>query len=133
MSKGKLFDTSIWIDFLNGKNSEETRVLTRYLEKDLRVYICPVILQEVLQGIANDDHFASVRESFLALCMLTEDSIEAAIGAAEIYRFLRKKGITIRKSNDCLIAWYALKNSLDIVHNDRDFDLIRKHIKTLRF
>lgn len=132
MNEGKLFDTSVWIDFFNGRNSRETRLLTRYLEEDLPVYICPVILQEVLQGIANDDHFFSIKESFLALGMLTEEPTEAAIGAAEIYRTLRKKGTTIRKSNDCLIAWYALKNSLDIVHNDRDFDLILKHRKTFR-
>lgn len=131
MSNGKLFDTSVWIDFFNGKENKEINLLTHYIEEDLPVHICPVILQEVLQGIANDKHFFNVKESFLELNMLKEEPTEAAVGAAEIYRSLRKKGITIRKSNDCLIAWYALKNSLEIVHNDRDFDLILQHRKEL--
>jgi hypothetical protein len=67
---------------------------------------------------------------------LNEDPIEAAIGAAigaaNIYRKLRKKGLTIRKSNDCLIAWFSIKNSLEIVHNDRDFDVILNNIELLR-
>lgn len=124
MSNGKLFDTSVWIDFFAGNNTEEVILLSKYLEDDLPVFICPVILQEVLQGLENDKDFKYIKESFLALNMLDEDPLEAAIGAAEIYRKLRKKGITIRKSNDCLIGWYALKNSLEIVHNDRDFDHI---------
>ncbi len=132
MKKEFLFDTSVWIGFFVGNETNETRLLTQYLNDDLPVYVCPVILQEVLQGVTNDKDFIEIKESFLALKMLNEDLVEAAIGAAEIYRKLRAKGITIRKSNDCLIAWYALKNSMDVIHNDRDFDLILKHRKTLK-
>ena len=109
------------------------KLLTLCLQKDLPVYICPVIIQEVLQGIKNDLQFKKVKNSFLALPVLTEDPVEAAIGAAEIYRQLRKKGITIRKSNDCLIAWYALENTIQVVHRERDFDMIFKNIKRNEF
>lgn len=132
MKKEFLFDTSVWIDFFVGNKTKETGLLTQYLNDDLPVHVCPVILQEVLQGVTNDRDFIEIRESFLALEMLNEDPVEAAIGAAEIYRKLRTKGVTIRKSNDCLIAWYSLKNSLEVVHNDRDFDLIMKHQKVLK-
>lgn len=44
--------------------------------------------------------------------MLELDTVEAAIGAADLYRALRKKGITIRKSNDCLIAYYAIAHNV---------------------
>jgi predicted nucleic acid-binding protein len=54
-------------------------------------------------------------------------SLESALGAVKIYRQLRSKGITIRKSNDGLIAHYAFKYSLNILHKDRDFDLIKNH------
>ncbi|MGC9353053.1 MAG: type II toxin-antitoxin system VapC family toxin [Mariniphaga sp.] len=128
MNEGLLFDTSVWIDFFLGRNSEEVRLLTSYLLDDKPIFTCPVIVQEILQGINSDLQFRKVKESFLALPILTGDPVEAALGAAEFYRKLRKKGITIRKSNDCLIAWYALKNSIEVVHCDRDFDLIFENL-----
>ena len=48
-------------------------------------------------------------------------------GAADLYRSLRKNGITIRKSNDCLIAYYAISFAVSLVHTDRDVDLLAKH------
>ncbi|TAG59706.1 MAG: hypothetical protein EAZ26_14390 [Runella slithyformis] len=51
----------------------------------------------------------------------------AAINAAQLYRGLRKKGVTIRKPNDCLIAYYALHFNIELCHNDVDFDLIAAH------
>ena len=124
-----LVDTSVWIDFFAGLNSKEVELLTRFLEDDTSVYICPVIIQEILQGIKNENTFQQIKESLLALPVLSVDQMEAAIGAAQIYRQLRKKGITIRKSNDCLIAFYALKNRVEVVHRDRDFDLIFKNLE----
>ncbi len=57
-----------------------------------------------------------------SLYRLHADEYLAAEGAAQIYRRLRRKGITIRKSNDCLIAWHAMENKIPILHKDRDFD-----------
>jgi predicted nucleic acid-binding protein len=132
MISGLLFDTSVWIDFFSGIDTNQTILLTKYLENDLPVFICPVILQEVLQGVGNDKDYHKIKNSLLELNILNEDPLEAAIGAADIYRKLRKKGLTIRKSNDCLIAWFSIKNSLEIVHNDRDFDVILNNIELLR-
>jgi predicted nucleic acid-binding protein len=100
-------------------------LLVQLLENDLPVYYCPVILQEVLQGIKKDSDFEEVKDVFTVLKSLDDNPYQSAIGAAELYRKLRKKGITIRKSNDCLIAWYANNNKLEIVHRNRDFDLIK--------
>lgn len=125
MIKGYIFDTSVWIDFFKGIKSDQIRLLVYLLENDLPVYYCPVILQEVLQGIKKDNEFEEVKEVFTVLNKLVEDPYQAATGAAEIYRNLRKKGITIRKGNDCLIAWYGINNDLEIIHCDRDFDLIK--------
>ncbi|HCE58932.1 MAG TPA: VapC toxin family PIN domain ribonuclease [Prolixibacteraceae bacterium] len=132
MSSGLLFDTSVWIDYFSGIDTTQTILLTKHIENDLPIFICPVILQEVLQGVGNDKDYHKIKNSFLELNILSEDPLEAAIGAADIYRKLRKKGLTIRKSNDCLIAWFAIKNSLEIVHNDRDFDMILDNIELLR-
>ncbi len=128
MMKGYIFDTSVWIDFFKGNQSVQTRNLVYLLGNDLPVYYCPVILQEVLQGIKKDSEFEEVKDAFGVLNQLFTDPYQAASGAAEIYRNLRKKGITIRKGNDCLIAWYGIKNDLEIIHCDRDFDMIKLNI-----
>jgi predicted nucleic acid-binding protein len=132
MIQGYIFDTSVWIDFFKGNKTDQTQLLVYLLENDLPVYYCPVILQEVLQGIKKDSELEEVKEVFTVLNKLIEDPYQAATSAAEIFRNLRKKGITIRKGNDCLIAWFALKNSMEVVHNDRDFDVIQNNIKLFK-
>jgi hypothetical protein len=124
MKNSLLVDTSVWIDFFRGVENTNVQILTEYLTEDDPVFICPIILQEILQGIRTEKQFNEIKEYLLCLNILNEDSIESALGAADLFRKLRKKGITIRKSNDCLIAWYAIKYSLNILHKDRDFDQI---------
>jgi predicted nucleic acid-binding protein len=69
----------------------------------------------------------------LAIDMLEIEQDEEANGAADLYRELRKKGDTIKKNNDCLIAIYAIYFNIPIIHNDSDFNLISKHtpLKTI--
>ena len=122
-----LVDTSVWINFFNGIESTEVSTLTSCIENDDPIFLCPTIIQEVLQGIKNDRQFKEVRDDLLAFNILNDDGVEMAISAAKLYRTLRKKGVTIRKSNDCLIAQYAIKYALEVLHQDRDFDLIIKN------
>lgn len=122
-------DTSIWIDFFNDKKSKGVDTLSQYLEEDYSVFLTPTIIQEILQGIRLDSDFVKVKEYLLCFDILEIDQKEAAIGAAELYRSLRKSGATIRKSNDCLIAFYAIYFKIPILHNDNDFKLISKHSK----
>jgi predicted nucleic acid-binding protein len=126
-----LFDTSIWIDYLNGKKHKFSDMLDDYIRNEKPVLTCPIIIQEILQGVKSDDDYVMVKESILSFEILTIDPIEAAVGAAELYRSLRKKGITIRKSNDCLIAFYAIQFKAVLVHKDSDFDRIAKENKNL--
>ena len=122
-----LIDTSVWIDFFNGVNSDNVKIFVDYLENDYPIFICPIIIQEILQGIKSEKEYGQIKDYLFALNVLNDDAIEAAFGAVKIYRKIREKGITIRKSNDCLIAYYAIKYSLKILHKDRDFDNILKY------
>lgn len=122
-----LVDTSVWICFFNGINNKQVDLLTEYISNDYPIYINPTIIQEVLQGIKNDLQYRTIKKSLLAFNVLNDDALEMAIVAADLYRKLRKKGITIRKSNDCLIAQYAIKYNISILHQDRDFDMIMKY------
>jgi predicted nucleic acid-binding protein len=129
MTEPLIFDTSVWIDFLKGKSNPETDLLTSSIDGEDQVLLIPTILQEVLQGIREDAQYRQIREIFSFFTVLQLPPAQAAVGAAELYRGLRKKGVTIRKSNDCLIAFYAIEFSIPLVHLDSDFELISKHSK----
>lgn len=126
-----IVDTSIWVDAFREVRSKQTELVIAYTVADRRIYVTPTIIQEVLQGVRTDDRYAIVKEGMLAQSLLKLDPVEAAIGAADLYRSLRKKGVTIRKPNDCLIAHYAIFYDMPILHNDVDFDQIARHT-TLR-
>jgi predicted nucleic acid-binding protein len=127
MAEPLIFDTSIWIHFLNGTSSPGKTLLEMYMDADSPIVLTPTIIHEILQGIREDTQYERVKENLQAYIVLSIDPIQAAIGAAELYRKLRKKGITIRKANDCLIGYYAIHHRLTIIHNDFDFDLMGEH------
>ena len=117
-----LVDTSVWIDALNGQMTRQVRLLGQLLDEDAFIVLCPVIVQKILQGIKEDKDFELVKDNLSGFEMIVLDPLEAAYGAAALYRDARQRGITIRKSNDCLIAFYALSANASLLHNDEDFD-----------
>ena len=121
--KYRLYYTSAWVDFRKNVASALTNQLDEDLQDNL-VCVCPVIIQEVLQGIREDADFEALKEDFKALRILQLEATEVAVAAARLYRALRKKGVTIRKPNDCLIAAYAIHFNVELCHNDVDFDHI---------
>ncbi len=126
MTNGKIVDTSVWVDYLNKQKNKKTQLLNDLLD-DGMIVMPPVIIQEVLQGLNDDAVFKLVRETFFGFNQIEYNNIEAALNAALLYRFLRKKGITIRKPNDCLIAWFCIHFNVELLHNDKDFDQIAKY------
>lgn len=121
-----LVDTSVWIDFLNGKETTQVVILSNALASEDIVFITPTILQEVLQGIREDKKYEQVKTILMNFPMLEWQPYYAAIAAAELYRKLRKEGVTIRRANDCLIAAFAIKYSLPLLCSDTDFELIAR-------
>ncbi|MCB0570390.1 MAG: PIN domain nuclease [Phaeodactylibacter sp.] len=121
MSGGILVDTSVWVEFFKGAITPQSTFLKEAIRDDQPLYLCPVIIQEILQGIRYDTDYEHVKDSLLAFPILEWEPTEAAIAAAGLYRALRKKGLTIRKSNDCLIAAFARQFELAMLHTDRDF------------
>lgn len=102
--------------------STQALLLVGLVTDDFPIWITPTILQELLQGFRSDQDFNIARSLLLVHHMAEANLVMAAIGAASLYRSARKKGQTIRKSNDCLIAWYCIHLDLPILHKDRDFD-----------
>jgi len=128
--KHVLVDTSVWIDFFNEKAMSPTsEMLQKLIENNQVIYICPTIYQEILQGIRDDNTFEDIKNILQGFNMLKFNIMEVTNTAIEIYRKLRKLGITIRKSNDCLIAAYAILGDLHLLYKDRDFEKMASQIK----
>ena len=125
--KHVLVDTSVWIDFFNKKTmSPKSEILYKSIVSNDVIYICPTIYQEVLQGIRDNKTFEDIKNILQDFNMLKFNIMELTNLSIEIYRKLRKVGVTIRKSNDCLIAAYAILGDLYLLHKDRDFEEISK-------
>ena len=124
-----LVDTSVWIDYFNGHNEDEKfQTLIDALKQGKDIYVTDIILTEILQGIREDSKYTIVKNSILALKFVHARNYETYIHASDIYRTCRKKGITIRKTIDCLIAAIAIENSLPLLSKDKDFTNISKCI-----
>ena len=121
-----LIDTTVWIDFFAGRQLPHVAALEDLIKNREDICICGIILTEVLQGIRQKSDFIKTKELFNAMVFLPM-SYSVFLGAAEIYRTLRRKGITIRNSVDCMIASVAIENDIMLLHNDRDFAPIEKH------
>ena len=121
-----LVDTTVWIDFFAGRSEEHVAVLESSIQQKDDICICGIILTEVLQGIRNEKEYNKTKVLFekLVYIPMARDSF---LQAAEMYRSLRRRGITIRKPLDCMIAAVAMKYDIPLLHNDRDFDLIEKN------
>ena len=120
-----LVDSSVWIDFLRGGASLETRALLQALRQREPIWIAPPILQEVLQGADTVNRFARWERTLGELPLVSDPDPRAlARDAARLYARCRWQGITIRSANDCLIAQYAMRSNLALLHRDRDFNAI---------
>ncbi len=114
-----LVDTSVWIEVFRkpAKFSLESAV-----EFD-EVVTCLPVVHEVLQGFHDEDAFALARDAMLALPTVESPlRREVFLEATELYRRARRTGRTVRSGVDCLIAACAIRNSLAVLHRDRDFD-----------
>ncbi len=120
-----LVDTSVWIDLLRGIDSPQARLLDKLISGEHDISITEIILTEVLQGIKQDSDFQAMRKYFIDFFIYRPKGVETYIKAAQIHRDCRKRGKTVRKTVDCIIAAICIENSLTLLHKDSDFDLIQ--------
>jgi len=118
-----LVDTSVWIDFFAARNTAQVVALESSIDQREDLCLCGVILTEVLQGIRDDRQYKQTESLLSNLIYLPMDRSTFLL-AANIYRTLRSRGITIRNSVDCMIAAVCIEHEANLLHNDRDFDHI---------
>jgi len=121
-----LVDTTVWVDFFAARPTHQVAAFEQQISEGQDICTCGVILTEVLQGIRDDRAFRKTKSHFENLLYLPMDR-RGFVMSADIYRSLRKQGITIRKPLDCMIASVALSHDVPLLHNDRDFNPIEAH------
>ena len=122
-----LVDSGVWIDFFRGVTTHATDTLNERLRHN-GVVGGDLIIAEVLRGFLNDRDFDEAREVLTALDIVEIGGTDLAIEAAQNYRRLRAKGITVRKTIDTLIATRCIQNDLELLYSDRDFDGFVLHL-----
>ena len=116
-----IVDTTVWIDYLQGIRNTETDWVHAELDRQ-RLGLIDVILCEVLQGVRDELAAKEVERRLLTLQVFETGGVDLAMAAARNYRTLRTRGHTVRKTIDCLIATFCIREEHSLVHRDRDFD-----------
>lgn len=120
-------DTSAWIDYFNGNQAPHTDRLDRDLGTE-RVVIGDLIIAELLQGFTNEKDYRIARKLIENLEYRDLAGREIAIQAADNFRYLRKRGVTVRKTIDVIIATFCIANGYELIHNDKDFDPFEEYL-----
>ena len=121
-------DSTVLFDYFNGKTNWQVEVLDSILGREL-VVIGDYVMTEVLQGFRSDKDFQKAKTILLSFPCFDIGGKEIAIQSANNYRLLRKKGVTVRKTIDVMIATFCIENKLTLLHNDKDFKPFEKYLK----
>ena len=122
-----LIDSSVWINYFNGKNSWQTEILDQMLQQ-IPLFTADLILTEVLQGFRNEKDYQQAKEIMTILPCKNMGGSKIALQSAENYRKLRKKGVTIRKTIDVIIGTFCITENIPLLHDDKDFEPMVKHL-----
>ena len=120
-------DSTVWVDYFNGVENPQTNHLDQIADQT-PIIIGDLILAEVLQGFREDVDFEKARRALGKFSQVQMVNPELSLQSARNYRLLRRKGVTVRKTIDCLIATYCIENGHDLLHKDSDFDGFEKHL-----
>jgi predicted nucleic acid-binding protein len=122
-----IVDSTVWIDYLGNRDTLQTDWLSRALNTQ-RLGLLDLILCEVLQGIRDEQVVGSVNRALQEFEVFSSGGVELAVASAANYRQLRRRGITIRKTIDCLIATYCIRQGYLLLHSDTDFNPFEEHL-----
>ena len=122
-----LADTSAWIDYFRGVSAPYTDLLDLELARN-RIVTGDLIIAKFLQGFRDEREYLEAKRIMDSLEYRDLVGREIAVAASQNYRVLRKAGITVRKTIDVLIATFCIKNDLELIHNDKDFDAMEEKL-----
>lgn len=120
-------DSTVWVDYFNGVENLQTDHLHQLLDQT-PILVGDLILAEVLQGFREDADFEKARRALGKFIQVEMVDTQLALQSARNYRLLRRKGVTVCKTIDGLIATYCIENEHQLLHNDSDFDGYEKYL-----
>ncbi len=120
-------DTSVWIDYFNGRSTPAADLLDSLLLRQ-PLLLGDLILAEVLQGFRSDRDFRRALALLSALEFQSMVGREVAVASARNYRALRARGVSVRKTIDVLIGTFCIKRGHQLLHDDRDFDQMERYL-----
>ena len=115
-----LVDTSVWIDYFNGIDSRHTQALDSALTESTAA-IGDLIYLEILQGFRSDHDFNQAKKALKTLDTYSLLGADMMDKCASSYRYLRKHGITVRKTVDVIIATFCIEHKMPLLFLDKDF------------
>lgn len=120
-------DTTVWVDYFRGTSNAETDYLDRALFRG-PIALLDLVACEVLQGVRTPTEHEAVLRLFSKLTVISSAGLPYAIAASDNFRLLRSRGITVRKTIDCLIATQCIQGGHALLHRDRDFDPFEQYL-----
>ena len=120
-----IVDTTVWIDYWDGTSTPEAEWLDAELDRQ-RLGVTDIIVCELLQGVRDEAEVTAVERELTKFEVFTTGGLDLAKAAAQNYRVLRGRGHTVRKTIDCLIATFCLRDRHSLLHSDRDFDAFER-------
>jgi len=122
-----MVDTSVWIDYFNGQATEQTDRLNQALGNEV-VLIGDLIYTEILQGFRNEADFRTAKKILDWLPSKNMLGKPIAMASVQNYRYLRKNGVTVRKTIDVIIGTYCIGHNLPLLFSDKDFEPMIKYL-----
>ena len=122
-----LVDSSVWIAQLRGKTTPATIKLAAAAAQE-PLLIGDLILLELLQGARNEAQAARIERALRQYSVVPLLGADLASRAARNYRKLRELGITVRKTADIIIGTFCIEHRHALLHDDRDFAPMQKHL-----
>ena len=124
-----LVDSSAWIELLRASGHPAHLTLRHHLEAGSTLATTEIVVMELLAGARSSADRNRLRRRLLSLSLSPLRGLPDFEAAADLYRTCRRRGATVRKLADCLIAVVAIRERLTLLHNDRDFDLLGDHTR----
>ena len=119
-------DSSVWIDYFNGAETPEVDELVALVDRQ-PIIVGDLILAEVLQGFRDRREAETARRGLSGFFFHAMVGRDIALASARNYRKLRARGVTV-KTVDMLIATFCMEHGHRLLHSDRDFDLMERHL-----
>jgi len=121
-------DTSVWIDHWRDQgNLAHVRKLRAFFGVE-DIVVGDLVMMELLQGAASESRATLYHSLLNQFTVLPMGGADLAYQAAGHYRFLRSHGVTVRKTIDMIIASFCIVNRYSLLHADRDFSHIARHL-----